>query len=194
MVLRKRHLTMIKPWVLVFKIAKKAQYFRVGCCFRGFLPCRPSRPKPQRGSGDLAPQGRCQRCHDHGGLCDWENGAGVEEVEDFEILFGLFWGGEASWWKTWTFQVFLGLVLLSPGLEVYKYDVSLPLPRMYELVEETRQKLRDAGFEVAMVHQTDPIGRKTWRTPCSNLYKGGLMEWMITGRPSGIAFGGTRMN
>ncbi|CAK9059166.1 D-2-hydroxyglutarate dehydrogenase [Durusdinium trenchii] len=30
---------------------------------------------------------------------------------------------------------------------VYKYDVSLPLPRMYELVEETRQKLQEAGVE-----------------------------------------------
>ncbi|CAE7925955.1 d2hgdh, partial [Symbiodinium sp. KB8] len=30
---------------------------------------------------------------------------------------------------------------------VYKYDVSLPLPRMYELVEDTRARLRDAGVE-----------------------------------------------
>jgi len=31
--------------------------------------------------------------------------------------------------------------------QVYKYDVSLPLQRMYELVEETRVKLQAAGVE-----------------------------------------------
>eukprot|EP00931_Biecheleriopsis_adriatica_P047953 TRINITY_DN27683_c0_g2_i2.p1 TRINITY_DN27683_c0_g2~~TRINITY_DN27683_c0_g2_i2.p1 ORF type:complete len:167 (+),score=46.09 TRINITY_DN27683_c0_g2_i2:532-1032(+) len=29
---------------------------------------------------------------------------------------------------------------------VYKYDVSLPLPRMYELVEAARQRIEAAGF------------------------------------------------
>ena len=29
---------------------------------------------------------------------------------------------------------------------VYKYDVSLPVPRMYELVEATRARLQDAGY------------------------------------------------
>ena len=39
---------------------------------------------------------------------------------------------------------FSRMYILSTEAKVYKYDVSLPLPRMYELVEDTRARLLGA--------------------------------------------------
>ena len=44
------------------------------------------------------------------------------------------------------------LILFAARNQVYKYDVSLPLQRMYELVEETRVKLQAAGVEARVVY------------------------------------------
>jgi FAD/FMN-containing dehydrogenase len=38
---------------------------------------------------------------------------------------------------------------------VYKYDLSLPLSRMYELVQDTRERIGDLGYVVGYGHLGD---------------------------------------
>jgi len=72
--------------------------------------------------------------------------AAMSGDEDAAVLDGVVAADETQARAIWRLREGVSDAMTTAGY-VYKYDVSLPLPRMYELVEETREKLQAAGVE-----------------------------------------------
>mmetsp|Transcript_114725 Transcript_114725/g.272897 ORF Transcript_114725/g.272897 Transcript_114725/m.272897 type:complete len:520 (-) Transcript_114725:88-1647(-) len=66
--------------------------------------------------------------------------------EESTVLDGVVAADETQARAIWRLREGVSDAMTTAGY-VYKYDVSLPLPRMYELVEETRARLKEAGVE-----------------------------------------------